>query len=112
MAYLMKKCDLAIMAGGTMLTECAACGLPTVFYQVADNQKYNVEYWGNVKGMSFAGDVSQEKPGKDKIIDVIKKKIEEYLEDREALPVLSEELKKITDGRGALEIARVLMEEV
>lgn len=109
MAYLMKKCKLAIMAGGTMLTECAACGLPTVFYQVADNQRYNVEYWGNISGMSFAGDVSRKIPGKDKIIDVIKDRVESRLREEEALTTLSEELKKITDGRGALEIAKVLM---
>ena len=109
MAYLMKRCDLGIMAGGTMLTECASCGLPTVFYQVAENQKYNVEYWGKVSGMSFAGDVSQETPGKDKVISVIKERIERHLREKEALGAMSEELKKITDGRGALEIARVLM---
>lgn len=109
MAYLMKKCNLAIMAGGTMLTECAACGLPTVFYQVAENQKYNVEYWGKVSGMSFAGDVSQQIPGKDKIIDVIKDKVKSRLKEEEVLTTMSEELKKITDGRGALEIAKVLM---
>ena len=111
MAYLMKKCDLAIMAAGTMLTECAASGLPTVFYQVADNQKYNVEYWGNVDGMSFAGDVSSKTPGKEHVINNIEQDIEEFLCDKDALSVMSHELKKITDGRGALEIARVLMEE-
>lgn len=109
MAYLMKKCDLGVMAAGTMLTECAACGLPTVFYQVADNQKYNVEYWGNVEGMSFAGNVATE--DKKIITKAIQKKIEEYIEDTDNLDNASEKLRKITDGRGALEIARVLMGE-
>lgn len=111
MAYLMKKCDLAVMSAGTMLTECAACGLPTVFYQVADNQKYNVKYWGSVDGMSFAGDVSANAPGKTAIIATIKNNIATYLENVESLALKSEKLKMITDGRGALEIAKVLVGE-
>lgn len=57
MASLMRSCDIAVAAAGTMLTECAVVGLPTVFYQVADNQKYNVTYWSSTGGMIFAGEV-------------------------------------------------------
>lgn len=57
MASLMRSCEIAVAAAGTMLTECAAVGLPTVFYQVADNQKYNVTYWSSTGGMIFAGEV-------------------------------------------------------
>ena len=112
MAYLMNRCDIAVMAAGTMLTECAACGLPTIFYQVADNQKYNVVFWGASEGMFFAGDVSGSGDNKAIVLDNIEDKIINYLNDTENLKVMSDSLKSITDGRGAIRIARALMGQV
>jgi UDP-2,4-diacetamido-2,4,6-trideoxy-beta-L-altropyranose hydrolase len=109
MAYLMNRCDLAVMAAGTMLTECAACGLPTIFYQVADNQKFNVQYWGNSEGMTFAGDVSESDTKKTLAIDNVEKTLIERLSDTSQLDKLSASLKRITDGKGAIRIARALM---
>lgn len=112
MAYLMNRCDIAVMAAGTMLTECAACGLPTIFYQVADNQKYNVVFWGASEGMFFAGDVSEGEANKMVVLDNIQSKIMNYLNDTESLKGMSDSLKSITDGRGAIRIARALMGQV
>ena len=112
MAYLMNRCDIAVMAAGTMLTECAACGLSTIFYQVADNQKYNVVFWGASEGMFFAGDVSKCEDNKAIVLDNIEDKIINYLNDTENLKVMSDSLKSITDGRGAIRIARALMGQV
>jgi spore coat polysaccharide biosynthesis predicted glycosyltransferase SpsG len=109
MAYLMNRCDLAVMAAGTMLTECAACGLPTIFYQVADNQKFNVQYWGNSEGMTFAGDVSESDTKKTLAIDNVEKALIERLSDTSQLDKMSASLKRITDGKGAIRIARALM---
>ncbi len=111
MAYLMKNSNAAVMAGGTMLTECAACGLPTVFYQVADNQKYNVQYWGKTEGMVFAGDVSKEtaKPG---VIGVIEQSLMDWLDEPQKLLTMSHNLQGITDGKGAIRIAKALIGEV
>jgi UDP-2,4-diacetamido-2,4,6-trideoxy-beta-L-altropyranose hydrolase len=117
MADLMKRCAMAVVAAGTMLTECAALGLPTVFYQVADNQKFNVDFWGKTGGMIFVGDVSPRETDGD--IDVINKKktviknicdeIKILGTDKTALDTMSGELKNITDGKGALRIAEVLV---
>lgn len=109
MAYLMKRCDLAVMAAGTMLTECAACGLPTIFYQVADNQKFNVQYWGNCEGMTFAGDVSDGDTKKTLAIDCIERTLLEMLSDSFRLNKMADSLKRITDGKGAVRIAKALM---
>lgn len=112
MAYLMNRCGLAVMAAGTMLTECAACGLPTIFYQVADNQKYNVVFWGEAEVMCFAGDVSESEEKKAAVLDNIQRRIREYLSDSGALEKMSGSLKNITDGRGAIRIAKALIGEV
>ena len=111
MAGLMKKCDLAIAAAGTMLTECAALKLPTVFYQVADNQKYNVEYWRSTGGMLFAGDVTGgEEDRRREVIFAIADHVGELVKKREMLIKMSTSLKGITDGRGAERIAKALLE--
>lgn len=106
MAGLMRKCDVAICAAGTMLTECAAIELPAIFYQVADNQKYNVEFWGKTGGMIFAGDAT------DKTIDVtgnICCQLKALLHEKK-LPEMRKSLFGITDGRGAERIAKALLE--
>jgi UDP-2,4-diacetamido-2,4,6-trideoxy-beta-L-altropyranose hydrolase len=38
MAELMRRCDIAVSAGGTTLYELCACGTPTVVFSMADNQ--------------------------------------------------------------------------
>ncbi len=117
MAGLMRKCDVAICAAGTMLTECAAIGLPAIFYQVADNQKYNVEFWSATGGMLFAGDVTEAPDGVDatsteSTVNVVAKNICAYLinlSDANKLQAMRESLTGITDGRGAIRIAEALM---
>ncbi len=111
MAGLMKKCDLAVTAAGTMLTECAAMHLPAVFYQVADNQKYNVEYWRSTGGMLFAGDVTgEDEERKAAVISAIADHVSKLAKKREMLTQMSTSLDGITDGRGAERIAIALLE--
>ncbi|SFC17018.1 UDP-2,4-diacetamido-2,4,6-trideoxy-beta-L-altropyranose hydrolase [Butyrivibrio sp. YAB3001] len=109
MAELMKKCDVAVMAAGTMLTECAATHLPTVFYQVADNQKYNVKFWKEVNGMAFAGDVSTSEDAKEIAINSICNEINDIISDAARLNAMTEGIGSITDGRGAIRIAEELI---
>jgi UDP-2,4-diacetamido-2,4,6-trideoxy-beta-L-altropyranose hydrolase len=110
MAELMRSCDLAIAAAGTMLTECAAILLPVIFYQVADNQKYNVKFWQRCGGMVFAGDVSS---GKDRerqmVISNICDKIRDVDSDSTSLATMKRALSGITDGRGAKRIATAML---
>ncbi len=110
MAGLMNKCDLAITAAGTVLTECAALGLPTIFYQVADNQKYNVEYWNSTGGMLFAGDVTEAGPDqKEEVLSSMMESVQKIVKKREMLTQMSTSLSGITDGRGAERIAAALL---
>ena len=110
MAGLMRSCDLAVAASGTVLTECAAVELPVICYQVADNQKYNVEYWQGTGGMVFAGDVSKSVEDRQKTLDRILDEISSILPDRVRLPEMKERLLGITDGKGAVRIAKALLE--
>jgi len=105
MASLMRSCDLAVVAAGTMLTECAAVRLPAVFYQVADNQRYGTEYWRQPGRMIYAGDVTEDK---DAVIAAIIKEVKGLIGDPDRLNAMRDRLKEITDGRGAARIAKAL----
>ena len=108
MADLMRSCNLAIAAAGTMLTECAAVCLPVIYYQVADNQKFNVSFWQGTGGMSFAGDVTEE--GKrDMTLQNICREVKCLLTDKEKIPAMKRALADVTDGRGAVRIAKALL---
>lgn len=110
MAELMRRCDLAVAAAGTVLTECAALRLPVIYYQVADNQKINVLYWEKSGGMVFAGDVtSGDTVQKQAAVSAIINQINEIIQKREMLKTMSTSLNGITDGRGAERIARALL---
>ena len=106
MARLMRQSDLAICAAGTMLTECAATELPAIFYQVADNQKFNVEFFGNIDGMIFAGDVNA---SKDAVIQNICDKVKALLTGEGELSRMKSALVGLTDGKGAIRIAQALL---
>ncbi len=106
MASLMRSCDMAVVAAGTMLTECAAVRLPAVFYQVADNQKYGVKYWSAPGRMIYAGDVTE---GKDAVIASVIRSVKELIDNPDRLIVMKERLSEITDGCGAERIAEELI---
>jgi UDP-2,4-diacetamido-2,4,6-trideoxy-beta-L-altropyranose hydrolase len=106
MASLMRSCDMAVVAAGTMLTECAAVRLPAVFYQVADNQEYGVKYWSAPGRMIYAGDVTE---GKDAVIASVIRSVKELIDNPDRLIVMKERLSEITDGCGAERIAEELI---
>ena len=109
MAQLMRNCDLAVTAAGTMLTECAASTLPVIYYQVADNQKYNVEFWQKTGGMVFAGDVSGSEADRIQTLNNITDQIQVLIEDSGRLGTMKRMLTGLTDGRGAVRIAKALL---
>ena len=108
MAQLMRKCDIAVLAAGTMLTECAALRLPAVFYQVADNQKINVRYFGNTGGMIFAGSVMDGDDAKKHTIETIIREINRLSSDERTRNIMKEHLAGVTDGKGAIRISKAL----
>ncbi len=107
MAALMRSCDLAVVAAGTMLTECAAIRLPAVFYQVADNQKYGVQYWSGPDRMIYAGDATIDKNG---VIASVIREVTSLMTDQNRLANIQDKLASITDGHGAERIAEALLD--
>lgn len=106
MAKLMSECGLAVTAAGTMLTECAAMRLPAVFYMMADNQRFGVEYWQQGEKMLYAGDVSKDRQATvEKILDYT----EELIQDPDRVKRMSENISLVTDGKGSGRIAEALI---
>jgi len=119
MASLMRSCDLAVAAAGTMLTECAAVRLPAIFYQVADNQKFNVEFWQRTGGMLFAGDVTEDVDSIDgishikaEVVSAICDNVMALISDTNKLDSMRTALSGLTDGTGAILIAKEVMDLV
>ncbi len=111
MAELMSCCDFAVSAAGTMLTECAAKKLPVIFYQVADNQKLNAEFWQKSGGMLFAGDVTERGASSRQVLGTICRMVRDICEDPCRIDSMSRALEGLTDGRGAQRIAKELLRD-
>lgn len=102
MDEVMRKCDLAVSAGGTTLVELATMGVPTIAYSIADNQSSGVRAMEDKQLLLYAGDVRCSRE------DVIRKILfyaTQLANDREWRKRLSSDAKKIYDGKGAYRIA-------
>lgn len=104
MAGLMRACDLAISAAGTTLLELASLGVPTICFVTADNQKYDGEYFAINEQMIFAGSAEDEDICT-KIIDALEK----VISDRALRKNMSIACGSLTDGKGAVRIAKALI---
>lgn len=108
MSYYMKKCDIAITAGGTTCYELCACGVPSIIYTLADNQ-FGVAKSFSQKGIiPYVGDVRENMAAcMENLADEIKK-----LVVKENWDAQSKKMQDIVDGKGAYRIAQVLMENI
>lgn len=102
MAGLMRECDAAASAAGTMLFELSAMQVPTVFFQTADNQRYDSEFFAEEERMLYAGDIRKDRAA---CLDTICDGVERILEDENLRAGMREKLSLVTDGRGAERIA-------
>lgn len=102
MSGLMRGCDAAASAAGTMLFELSAMQVPTVFFQTADNQRYDSEYFADGERMLYAGDIRQDREA---CLAAICEGLERILQDSDLRERMRTELALVTDGRGAKRIA-------
>lgn len=109
MAQLMKKCDIAVTAGGTTIYELAAIGVPFLCFSYAQNQEALTEYIGEHKIAGFAGAYHKD-------AETVLKKMQElfttYCKSYDCRRACFEAEKKMIDGRGAERIARELLNQV
>lgn len=103
---LMKRADLAVSAGGVTIYELCACGTPTVSYAHADNQLMTVHKFAEDKIIDYAGDIRT-----DAVTDRILKYLAAYRTDQQLRQERSRKMQALTDGKGALRVARVLMQK-
>lgn len=106
MAELMQCCDLCISAAGTVLYECCACSLPTIFFCSADNQRYDGEYFSKDDTMLYAGDYrTKDKRVLAQVVEYVRL-LTTNLSMRENMVQKMADLH--VDGYGAERIARVV----
>ncbi len=105
MAGLMQQCDMAVSAASTVLYECCAMQLPTVFFIVADNQKYDKECFGKDNIMQYAGDVQENTEDTvERIID----RLESVAQDMQLQEEMINQMQQLVDGHGAERIAQAI----
>jgi len=96
---LMAGCDAAVSAAGTTLYELCAIGVPTVCFSFADNQILPGKTFGEKTKMAYAGDYNE---NKEAMYERIEKRLEELIGmPKEERQKISENLRSVTDGKGA-----------
>lgn len=103
MAALLRSADLVIGAGGVSLFERLALGLPSITFEIADNQRRFIE--GAVKmGATVFGGVMGETNAK-----TVASMVHGLMKDRRARAGLRARGWALVDGRGADRVARHLV---
>lgn len=109
MAELMKNCSIAVSAAGSTLYELCACGIPTVTFAFADNQKLPAEAFLHQGLMECAGDIREcIEDGIKQIVQGIKT----YAFDRKLRIKRSCMVRERIDGKGAEHLAEQLKREI
>ncbi len=105
MAELMLKCDIAVSASGSTLYELCACGVPTICYSLADNQRQGLEAFGTLGIMENLQDLRFAEDAPRLILNAISNMAEQY-ERRENM---AEKMATVVDGKGADRLADHLL---
>ncbi len=106
MAGLMKKCDLAITAGGTTIYELAALGVPFLCFSYAKNQEALTEYIGAKHIAGFFGAYHKDKQT---VLEKLPVLFAEYCEQYNLRKECFEKEQEMIDGKGAMRLAKILL---
>lgn len=104
---VMKKCDIAISAGGTTMLELCACGIPTICFTIADNQLPATNAFADKEIIRYVGDI---RVNKDEVLDKIIKDMLMMKNNYNIRKDLSDKAKSVIDGHGAQRIAKCIVE--
>lgn len=105
MAELMKNCDVCITAASTVLYECCAMLLPTIYVVVAEDQVYDAEVFSENGMMQYGGSFLKERVLTMKNIMLCLKNV---LMKKELQQELKDKMNGMIDGKGAERIARYI----
>ncbi len=103
MAGLMRRCQIALTAGGSTIYELAALGVPFICFSYAENQEALVEYVGGSRIAGSAGAWHRDQP---KTLEAIGRLFKELAADPGLRCAYSESERAMTDGKGAGRLAQ------
>ncbi|TNF12960.1 MAG: flagellin modification protein FlmD [Rhodobacteraceae bacterium] len=103
MAEVMRGCDLAVISGGTMSYEAAACGLPGVFIAVAPNQAHSCIGWQERIGAPYLGPVEKVSPAQ------LRRAVCALIRDDDTRLKMAAAGRALVDGKGARRINAALL---
>lgn len=106
MAERMMESDVVISASGTTLYELAAVGVPSICFEVADNQK-GAEIWEKEGLMLYGGNAEIDLSA---CLRNCIKHLETYINHYEERFGRSQKMRTLVDGKGAMRIAAYLTE--
>lgn len=105
MSRLMRESDIVVSAGGSTMYELSAVGVPVICFSFVDNQERIVRSFVEKKLTCFGGDyLNRGESMLDEVVDNINRLAADFCLRRS----LSERLKKVVDGKGAMRIAERL----
>ncbi len=102
----MSQADVAVSAAGSTMYELGAMGVPTVCCYYVENQRRIAEGFATKVGMCNAGDFSVEPEA---VLERLTEAACELVADGAKRKALSERMKRVADGQGAVRIARELL---
>ena len=109
MADLMCRCDIAIAAASTVLYECCACSLPTIFYVMADNQLPDAIAFSATVGLYYAGDIRK---NRNDVIKAALNQLQILKDDPSARRQIASNMHAIVDGRGSERLVNALLHSI
>ena len=105
MAELMRRCDMAVTAGGSTMYELSAIGVPIICFSFVDNQEKIVEGFKRRGIVPYGGDYLRQ--GRSMISEIVNA-IGVLRQDSGLRTVYSDKLRQLVDGQGADRIAEKL----
>ncbi len=102
MASLMKKCDIAITAGGSTIYELAAIGVPMICFSYALNQEQLVRYMGENVTVSI-GSFDKDK---DTTLKNLEREFLGLCDDYNKRKEISLKEKRVVDAQGVMRIVQ------
>lgn len=100
----MRKCELAVSAGGSTLFELCACKIPAVCFSFADNQQGFTKELEDRGVMFYAGDARNESS----LVSIITKHLCRLSKDKVLQKNMSIRMGELVDGKGTKRIVDVI----
>lgn len=108
-AELMQKSDIAISAGGTTLYELCACGVPTICFSLADNQKEGVKWLHEHGFMISIGDA---RDSVEEFFNRLSLAFNKLFNSYELRQQYKQRLTNLVDGLGSERIAKEIIKMI